>query len=413
MFPTPRISIPCPSDHSAPRRVGIFNPIARQIASINTPAAQNRKHTSSNGGNDSSATRIPKYVVPQKKDTDAKASHARKGGEEPKAQGSIRPFFAPPVPSLQLKGLIVTVTINPAIDRIISVDRLAFEDRGYILSRGEAAGGRGLNSSIVVNSFGAPTLAIVPTGGSSGRRFEEDLKRLGFPYVAVPIKQAIRSNFIITDKHGLTVKLNEPGPHISSRELKRFEEAVEAALPKAKWLLLCGSLPPGVKVDFYCHLIRRAKAHKVHTYVDTDGEFLQAILEEQPTVVAPNQQEAEALLNKSLITRQQFREAVERIQRMGATYGLLSLGSRGALITDGKSIYEITPPMVDAVCPIGAGDALDAAFAWAMMQKDDFADAARWGVAAGTASATLPGISFATLEQTRAVYNKVEVKPLL
>ncbi len=314
--------------------------------------------------------------------------------------------------SVQLKGLIVTVTINPAIDRIISVDRLAFEDRGYILSRGEAAGGRGLNSSLVVHNFGAPTLAVVPSGGSSGRRFEEDLKRLGFPYVAVPIKQSIRSNFIITDKNGLTVKLNEPGPHLSARELKRFEEAVEASLPGASWLLLCGSLPPDVKVDFYCRLIRAAHKHKVKTYVDTEGAFLQAVLEEQPTVVAPNQQEAEALLNKSLITRHQFRDAVERIQRMGSTYGLLSLGNRGALIVDGKSGYEIVPPMVDAVCPIGAGDALDAAFAWAMTQKDDFVDAARWGVAAGTASAILPGVSFASLEQTRAIYQRVEVKRL-
>lgn len=309
--------------------------------------------------------------------------------------------------------MIVTVTINPAIDRIISVDRLAFEDRGYILSRGEAAGGRGLNSSIVVHSFGAPTLAIVPSGGASGRRFEEDLKRLGFPYLAVPIKNSIRSNVIITDKNGLTVKLNEPGPHISSRELKRFEEAVAGALPNAKWLLLCGSLPPGMKVDFYRHLIRRAKDHNVSTFVDTDGEFLQEILEEKPTVVAPNQQEAEALLNKSLITRQHFREAAERIQRMGAQVGLLSLGSRGAIVTDGASVYEIVPPQVNAVCPIGAGDALDAAYAWAMMQKDDFVDAARWGVAAGTASAELPGVSFANLEQTRAVYDRVTVKALI
>ena len=306
--------------------------------------------------------------------------------------------------------MIVTVTINPAIDRIISVDRLAFEDRGYVLSRGEAAGGRGLNSSIVVHSFGAPTLAIVPSGGASGRRFEEDLKRLGFPYALVPIKQSIRSNFIITDKNGLTVKVNEPGPRISSRELKRFEEAVANALPQAKWLLLCGSLPPGVKVDFYLRLIRMAQAANVKTFVDTDGEFLQAILEAQPTVAAPNQQEAEALLNKSLITRQHFREAAERIQRMGASIGLLSLGSRGAIVCDGSSAYEITPPQVDAVCPIGAGDALDAAFAWAMIQKDDFVDAARWGVAAGTASAELPGVSFANLEQTWAVYERVTAK---
>lgn len=310
-------------------------------------------------------------------------------------------------------GLIVTVTINPAIDRIVSVDRLAFEDRGYILSRAEAAGGRGINASIVIHQFGAETLAVVPSGGSTGKRFEEDMQRLGFPYLAVPIKQAIRTNLILTDKHGLTIKLNEPGPRLSPKEVARFEETVAGALKKASWLLLCGSLPPGVSVDFYCRLIDMAKARKVRTYVDTDGEFLQAALERGPTVVAPNQQEAEALLNRSLITRAHFREAVERLHRMGAEIAMLSLGSRGAVVMSAGKAYEIIAPRVDAVSPIGAGDVLDAAFVWAMENKNDFVDAARWGVAAGTASATLPGMSFPNLEQTRAVYERTEVKPLL
>lgn len=310
-------------------------------------------------------------------------------------------------------SLIVTVTINPAIDRIVTADRLAFEDRGYILSRTEAAGGRGINASLVIHRFGAETLAIVPCGGATGKRFEEDMRRLGIPYLTVPIKQAIRTNLILTDKQGLTMKLNEPGPRLSPKEIARFEEAVAQSLKKASWLLLCGSLPPGVSVDFYGRLIDMAKARNVKTYVDTEGEHLQAVLEHGPTVAAPNQQEAETLLNRSLITRAHFREAVERIHRMGAEVALMSVGSRGAVVMSGVNAYEVVPPRVDAVAPIGAGDVLDAAYVWAMERGSDFADAARWGVAAGTASAMLPGMGFPKLEQARAIYERTEVKPLL
>ena len=89
--------------------------------------------------------------------------------------------------------LFVTVTLNPAIDRTVTADRLVFDDRVYIQSRSESAGGRGLNASAVLHSWGAPTLAIVPSGGEAGQRFEQHLARLGFPYEAVPMMHNVRS----------------------------------------------------------------------------------------------------------------------------------------------------------------------------------------------------------------------------
>lgn len=95
---------------------------------------------------------------------------------------------------------------------------------------------------------------------------------------------------------------------------------------------------------------------------------------------------------------------------MGAQSAILSLGSRGVIATDGREIVEAIPPRVDAVCPIGAGDALAAAFTWSMVKKRTFADSLRWAVAAGTASAELPGMNFASLEQTKQMYRRVEVR---
>jgi 1-phosphofructokinase family hexose kinase len=191
-------------------------------------------------------------------------------------------------------GLILTLTLNPAVDRNIMADRLVFEDRAYILSTNETAGGRGINASRVVHSFGAPTKAIACSGGKSGKRFEELLRGAGFAVHVVKIRNEIRNNITIVDKQGLAVKLNETGPHIQIPELRKVEKALRDNLSGAAWLMLCGSLPPGVPTDFYARLIRLAHKVGVKTLLDTDGDALLHGLEAGPTAVAPNQAEAVA-----------------------------------------------------------------------------------------------------------------------
>jgi 1-phosphofructokinase family hexose kinase len=306
--------------------------------------------------------------------------------------------------------LILTVTINPSVDRNIEVDRLVFEDRAYILSRSDSAGGRGMNASRVLHSFGVKTLAIVTSGGINGPRLEKLAAKSGFPVKVVPIHNEIRVNLTITDKQGLAIRLNERGPKIAPEELTRMEKAVENRLESASWLMLCGSIPPGVSSDFYTKLIRMARERKVKTLLDTDSDALLHGIESGPTVVSPNQPEAERLLNRALITRAQFLEAATRIKAMGAEAVLLSLGGRGVVAVNENQLLEVIPPRTDAVSPLGAGDALAAAYVWAATKKKDFADCVRWAVAAGTASAMQPGLVFANLEQTKEVYKSVEVR---
>ena len=306
--------------------------------------------------------------------------------------------------------MIVTLTINPAIDRIFSVDRLAFEDRSYINSIGESAGGRGINSSRVIHSFGGDTLALLISGGETGKRLEEHLAGCGYPITTVPIQNAIRTNLTITDRHGLTVNLNETGPELTKSEVTRVEQAVRSVLEKASWLLMCGSLPPGVPASFYGKLIAMARKKNVKTLLHADRDALREGIEQQPTLVTPNQQEAERLLGRTLLTRSHLLEAATQIRAMGAESVVLSLGSRGAIGAYADGLIEALPPRVDAVCPIGAGDALTAAYTWSCTRKKNQAEALRWGVAAGTASARLPGMNFATLPQVEEIYRQVEIR---
>lgn len=307
--------------------------------------------------------------------------------------------------------MILTLTANPAIDRNVTVDRLVFDDRAYILDTRKSPGGRGINASCVIHSFGGTTLAIAICGGKAGRQLEEYLGPCGFPFDFVRVRSEIRTNLTISDRHGLTVKLNEIGPELTAAEVARLEKAVRARLPGAAWLMLCGSLPPGVPADFYARLIRAAEEAGVRTLLDADGEPLEAALEARPTVVTPNQQEAERLLSRALLTRAHFQEAAERIRGMGARNVVLSLGARGAVgaFEDG-SVWEAVPPRVEALCPIGAGDALAAAYVWALTNEATRPEALQWGVAAGTASARLPGLSFASLDQTREMMARVTLE---
>jgi 1-phosphofructokinase family hexose kinase len=307
---------------------------------------------------------------------------------------------------------ILTLTVNPAIDRIFTVDRLVFEDRAYILSATEAAGGRGVNAARVLTGFGAKAIAILPSGGEAGKTLEAKLRLDGFETVIVPVDSNVRTNLTITDRQGLSVKLNERGPVLSKKDMDSLAKAVEKHLPSAGWLLLCGSLPPGVDSHFYALLIESATHHGVQTLLDTDGDALLYGIEAGPTLVSPNQSEGERLLNRALITRSHSIEAARHILAMGAQSVVLSLGSRGAIAASAAGTIEVIPPRIEALCPIGAGDALAAAVTWALAQGKPFAEAVRWGVAAGTATAKLPGITLANFAQAEEVLTETQVNAI-
>jgi len=177
----------------------------------------------------------------------------------------------------------------------------------------------------------AKTLAIAPFGGTAGKKFEKLLLESGFPVEVIRIKQEIRVNMTVSDRQGLTIKLNEFGPRIEKAELEQIMRWWKSHVKKADWLMLCGSLPTGVPATFYSQLIEIAKKHKVSTLLDADGEPLLHGVEAGPTTAHPISRKAERLLNRALITRNHFFDAADKIHAMGAASVLLSLGSRGAV----------------------------------------------------------------------------------
>lgn len=308
--------------------------------------------------------------------------------------------------------MILTLTVNPAIDHTITTDRISYEDRVYVRSSLEQPGGKGINAARVIHGLGAKVLALATAGGGTGKRLAALLEAAGPPVCLIPIRHAIRRNLTISDLQGLTLKLDEAGPEISRAEEGRIEAVTRSKLEGVRWLLLCGSLPPGLSADFYARLIQAAREKNVRTLLDTGGEALRLGLEARPTMVKPNRPEAERLLNRSLLTRQQSIAALEEIARMGAETVVLSLGSEGAMGVSGNGSYHALAPEIRQACPIGAGDALAATCVWALSENQPFPEALRWGVAAGTAAAATPGTSFASLTETQQMRERVRVVEL-
>jgi fructose-1-phosphate kinase PfkB-like protein len=176
--------------------------------------------------------------------------------------------------------------------------------------------------------------------------------------------------------------------------------------------MLNGSLPPKAPPDFYARLIRLAREHGVSTTLDSSGEALRPGLEAGPSLAKPNRPEAERLLDRTILSEAQAAAAARDIQKMGAERVILSLGSQGAIGAWEEGLLRAVLPAVQTGCAIGAGDVLAAICVLGLSQKLSFPEAFRWAVAAATAAASNPGLTFAPPEQTELLRGQIELRPI-
>ncbi len=311
--------------------------------------------------------------------------------------------------TLAVLPMILTLTLNPAIDLALGVRSLATSERAFIRSEAETAGGKGINAARVIHAYGGKTLAVAPIGGRRGGRFAELLRAEGLPAELVPVQGETRRNVAITDRRGRTVKVDQKGVPPSTEELLRIERAVERRLPDLSWLMLNGSVAPGTRDDIYHRLAEKANWAGVRVLVDTSGPALAASLAAEPSLVKPNLSEAEELLGRNLPTVRDAIKAAEEIRDRGAKNVLLSLGARGAIGARAEGALLARVRTARTGSAVGAGDVLAATCVWALGRGEPFEEALRWGVGAATAAASLAGLEFGSASDADAVRGEVEV----
>jgi 1-phosphofructokinase len=284
--------------------------------------------------------------------------------------------------------MIVTLTLNPSVDRTVEVETLARGEITRAMGGQVDPGGKGINVSRALASHGLPTRAVVTVGGAEGEHLVTLLRDTGIEIVPVRIRGAIRSNITIVEPDGTTTKINEPGAELSADELNAVFNAVLGAVESADWLVASGSLPPGTPANVYADLVRSLSDSGTRVAIDTSGPALEAVLAAGPALVKPNRDELAEATGVRLVTIADVVEAACRLRDQGAGAVLASLGADGAVLVDDDGALHGQTPVVSPLSSVGAGDAMLAGF---LARGGAGPEALTQGLAWGAAAVLQPG----------------------
>jgi 1-phosphofructokinase len=281
--------------------------------------------------------------------------------------------------------MIITVTLNPSLDRTIELDSLA---QGWV-QRVTAArldpGGKGVNVARALLANGIPTRAVVPVAGVEGDQLVALLEHEGVDVAVVPVLGHTRSNITIAEANGTVTKLNEPGASLCANDLEALANNVLAAAAPGSWVVLCGSLPPGLRAEAFATLTHRFVAAGLRVVVDTSGLAFQAAVSVGPELVKPNAEELAEAVGRPLPSQSDVVAAARELQDLGAQTVLVSLGAAGAILVD-EAVTVGESPVAEPRSSVGAGDAFLAGFLAGQYhgasRREAFAEALAWGAAA-------------------------------
>jgi 1-phosphofructokinase len=281
--------------------------------------------------------------------------------------------------------MIVTLTLNPSLDRTLGLDSLRLGEVLRATSARIDPGGKGVNVTRVLRAFDVDSHAVIPCAGPDGEELARLLSQAGVPVTEVPVAGWTRSNITLVEADGRSTKVNAPGGALTGEEVALLAETVvrlclsgpdqnsesviqgsatpSAPAPaRASWAVLSGSLPPGVPDDVYASLTSLFAEHGVRVAVDTSGAALLAAVDAGPDLVKPNRQELATAVGTPLNSLDDVVAAAEKLRSRGVKAVLASLGSDGAVLVEADGAVFGTAEAIDPVSTVGAGDALLAGF---------------------------------------------------
>jgi 1-phosphofructokinase len=283
--------------------------------------------------------------------------------------------------------VIVTVTANPSLDRTLEVAGLLRGQVHRISAVHVQPGGKGVNVARALVSNGIPARAIIPAGGVEGQQLIALLTDYDIDVRQVPSAGPVRINVSVVEPDATVTKLNEPGAALSETEVGDLLDVILGNVADASWVVLAGSLPPGIDSGFYAEVIRSLAGRGVRVAVDTSGPALRAAVAAGPALIKPNVEELEEVVGRKLPTVADIGEAARELRDLGVGTVLASLGGDGALLVDADGMWHAESPAV-VRSTVGAGDATLAGFLAAGAHG---VSALRQGVAWGAAAVSLPG----------------------
>jgi 1-phosphofructokinase family hexose kinase len=286
--------------------------------------------------------------------------------------------------------VIVTVTMNAAIDRTLTVPNFQVGQRHRASAALTLAGGKGINIARALKQLQVPVVATGLAGGRTGTRIVEELTAEAILNDFVRIRDESRTSSAVVDPmSGSFSEINEWGPHVDDEELEMLLEKLQYLSRGASMVVFAGSLPRGVSADFYGEAVRLLNRRGVQTALDTEGEPLAHGVEAEPFLVSPNQREAEGLVGQEFHDREDLVMALDAIAERGARNVLITRGDGCfARIREDRQVrrFLVTAPRLEPVSAVGSGDVLIAGLLAARLEDKSPDESLRLAVAAGAAS---------------------------
>lgn len=303
--------------------------------------------------------------------------------------------------------MIVTITMNPAVDKSTSVEAMLPEKKLRCDTLVSEPGGGGINVSKAIKRFGGKSRAIFPSGGPTGEMLEIFMREEGIDYTAVPIEATTRESFSVTEtKSNAQYRFVLPGPELSAREMERCFEILRNLEEKPTVLVASGSLPPGVPEDFYARLARISKELDAKFVVDTSGKPLQLAVDEGAYLLKPNLNELTMLAGKKHLELDEVDDAaLEIIHRGKCAVIVVSLGPSGALLVTKDGYEHVPAPTVKKNTTVGAGDSMVAGMVWKLAEGASLKEMVQFGVACGTAATMNSGTQLFNMEDVHRLYD--------
>jgi len=301
-------------------------------------------------------------------------------------------------------GMIYTVTLNPSLDYIVSVDDFKLGLTNRTSSELILPGGKGLNVSMVLGNLGIDNRALGFAAGFTGDEIIRRVEEMGVKCGFIRLKEGFsRINLKLKSIDG--TEINGGGPEIGSRPVEELMEKLDV-LGEGDVLVLAGSIPNSMPEDIYKRIMERLAGRKVMIVVDAEGELLVSVLEHQPFLVKPNHHELGGIFGVELRRREEAVPYARKMREMGAVNVLVSMAGEGAVLAagDGK-VYESPAPEGTLVNSVGAGDSMTAGFLAGWMERKDYRHAFYMGIAAGSASAFSERL--ADREEVEALYGQM------
>jgi len=312
--------------------------------------------------------------------------------------------------------VIVTVTLNAAIDRTLIVPNFQPGHRHRASAGVASAGGKGINVARALKRLGVPVVATGLAGGRTGTLVVEDLTNEGILNDFVRIRGESRTSTAVLDPTSNThTEIVEWGPQVQEEELAILREKLVYLTQGAEFVVFAGSTPRGVEADIYGELIRECNRRHVLTVLDAEGDPFRLGVEAEPYLVSPNLHEAEGLVGHEFVDDEDLATGLDEIVALGARNAIVS-HDRGcwALLREERADFRVraTAPLLDVVSSVGAGDTLLAGFLAARLGGRSFEDAVRQAVAAGAASVLEAGPGRFDPREASRLTQMVTVEPL-